>query len=693
MPGLSAAKARRFLPTVLSLSFLAESGANLHAATGTIQDVQHVVIFIQENRSFDEYFGALHGVQGFGDRNALLFQNGETDFYQPQGLGFVLPFHSPTQCLEDVAHDWFTGHAAWSLAKWNQWVTAKGTRALTFHTRDDLGYYYALADAYTVCDAYFCSVLGPTNPNRLYTMTGMIDANGTGGGPAIDNNEPGFTWTTYPERLQKAGISWKVYQQADNFDDNALAWFVQYRNARPGNPLYDRGMALVADFVAAFRADVANNSLPQVSWLIAPTALSEHPPYSPASGALLTQRLLQALTLNPAVFNSTVFILTYDENGGFFDHVPSPIPPPGTPGEFVTGLPIGLGVRVPTVIVSPWTRGGYVCSQVFDHTSLLQFLEKWTGVVETNISAWRRRVCGDLTSAFDFAHPNTTFPSLPAAFAIDCPTGTDPAVPSQQTVPAQERGSLQARPLPYQLTTSSYSDCLLGRFYITMTNAGTASAHVAVYPNAFRSDGPWQYDVAPEGTVTDYFNAQLFGGGKYDLTAYGPNGFQRRFAGNLNSLCDQVEAAASPQADLGTVSILLRNSTGGAVSFTVTANAYVAGGPWKYQIGADSTMAPSFLVATNGDWYDFTVTTSVDSSFLRRFAGHMERAAPTANSKLAFTVSGGFIHFSWTAGPGIKLQQTANIGTPTWVDVPTTLGAGSLDMPIGSAAAFFRLAQ
>src|SRR5437868_5174131 len=89
----------------------------LPAQTGTINDVQHVVIFMQENRSFDEYFGSLKGVRGFSDRNALVFQNGNTDLYQPSGGGYVLPFHTTAQCLNDVAHDWGSGHAAWNLGK------------------------------------------------------------------------------------------------------------------------------------------------------------------------------------------------------------------------------------------------------------------------------------------------------------------------------------------------------------------------------------------------------------------------------------------------------------------------------------------------------------------------------------------------------------------------------------------------
>jgi phospholipase C len=679
---------RILFAVVLTLASLPAS-----SAPGTISDVQHVVIFIQENRSFDEYFGAYKGVRGFNDRNALLFQNGKADFYQPQGSGYVLPFHSISQCLNDVAHDWVTGHAAWDLGKWDQWVLAKGTTALTYHTRADLGYYYALADAYTICDAYFCSVLGPTNPNRLYTMTGMIDPNGTGGGPAIDNSEPGFTWTTYPERLQSAGVSWKVYQQADNFDDNALAWFLQYKNATRGDPLYERGMASVSDLVSAFGADVTNNTLPKVSWLIAPTALSEHPPFSPASGAALTRRLLDTLASNPVVFNSTAFILTYDENGGFFDHIPSAVPPPGTPDEFVIGLPIGLGPRVPTIIVSPWTRGGYVCSEVFDHTSVLRFLEKWTGVAEPNISAWRRTVCGDLTSAFDFAHPDTTYPSLPAVTSLDCPVAIDPPVPSPQSAPFQEPGSALARRLPYQLTTSSYADCVFGRFYIAVTNAGTAAAHVAIYANAFRSDGPWQYDVAPGAALTDFFSAVLIGGGKYDLTAYGANGFQRRFAGNINTLCDQIEASSAIAANAGAVTIFLRNSTSALVTFTLTANAYLSGGPWNYQVAAGSTFSTTFLVATNDNWYDLTATTTRDASFLRRFAGHIEPPLTVGRTPLTFTVSPGLIHFAWVGSAAVKLQKTTNLEPTAWVDVPGTLGAGTADVPTTGTAAYFRLAQ
>lgn len=680
-----------FKSPVIALAFFQIVRA--HGLTGTIQDIQHVVVFIQENRSFDEYFGALKGVRGFADRTILRFPNGNTALYQPAGNGYVLPFHESQQCLSDVAHDWTTGHIAWDFGKWDQWVLAKGTTALSYHTRAELGFYYALAEAYTICDAYFCSVLGPTNPNRLYAMTGMLDPRGTGGGPAIDNNEPGFRWTTYPERLQAAGVSWKVYQQSDNFDDNALAWFVQYRNAAPGTPLYNRGMVSVTDLVSAFRTDVANATLPKVSWIIAPTSLSEHPFYSPSSGAALTQQLLNALASNPAVFNSTVFILTYDENGGFFDHLPSPVPPPGTADEFVDGLPIGLGARVPTILISPWTRGGYVCSQVFDHTSVLQFLEKWTGVAEPNISAWRRLVCGDLTSAFDFAHPDTSFPPLPSVDAIHCSFGVGPSVPSAQFAPVQEPGTLPTRQLPYQLTASSYADCLSGRFYLNFINSGAAAAHIAVYANAFRSDGPWQYDVPAGETVSDFFSVSVFGGGKYDLSAFGPDGFVRRFAGDINVLCNQLEASCMPDPSSGQVTIAFRNDSGSAATFTIAANAYLSGGPWDYPVAARSRSSATFLVATNGNWYDFRATITRDTNFIRRFAGHIQLQSVSSRPTLSFGISAGKLHLVWAGAANSKLQQSAVLNPTSWTDVPGTLGASSVDLPLNEVAAYFRVSQ
>ena len=159
-----------------------------------------------------------------------------------------------------------------------------------------------------------------------------------------------------------------------------------------------------------FEYDAINDRLPAVSWIIPTSTQSEHPDYMPAAGAAFVASKIDAIAANPEVWAKTAFILNYDENDGIFDHVAPPVPPPGTPHEFVEGVPIGAGFRVPCIIVSPWTAGGWVCSQPFDHTSVLQFLEKFTGVREPNISDWRRKTFGDLTSAFRFAEVEGKLP-------------------------------------------------------------------------------------------------------------------------------------------------------------------------------------------------------------------------------------------------------------------------------------------
>ena len=592
--------------------------------TGTLRDVRHVVIFVQENRAFDDYFGALSGVRGFGDPAAMTLRSGASVFRQPGSAGEVLPFHTTLDCVNDVDHGWGTGHDAWHGGLWDRWIPAKGTTALSTHDRGELAYYYALADAYTVLDAYHCSVMGPTNPNRLYLMTGMIDALATGGGPVIDNTEPpaGFTWTTYPERLQAAGVSWRVYQETDNYDDNALAWFRPFIQSRAGDVLYERGMRRSTSVVADFRRDVVADTLPQVSWIIASTYQSEHPPYPLSAGQHLTRQLLDALAANPSVARSTVFLLTYDENGGFFDHVAPPTPPADTAAEFVRAAPIGLGNRVPMIVVSPWSRGGFVDSEVSDHTSVLRFLERWTGVREPNISAWRRQVAGDLMSAFDFAHPDFSSPALPTTTARTC-SGAAPPVPTTQAIPPQEPGVRPTRPLPYQPDASARVDCATGRLYLSMTNAGAASVHVQIAANQFRTDGPWQYDVGPGATREDAF-AVMADGGRYDFTLAGPNGFERKFSGDLNVACGALEVTSTLHPAAGTLELTYVNRGSAAVTFS-TASRIRGMGPWSNVVAAGATQTRTFdLSATGRRWYSLAVVATGAPTFRRTFAGHLE---------------------------------------------------------------------
>lgn len=651
IPGLSAAGLSAQLnDTNNQLQLIIQPAALTH----TIADVKHVVVFVQENRSFDHYFGTLHGVHGFGDRNVQMLSNGRSVLYQPSGSSYELPYHTTVQCINDTDHSWGATHNAFDNDRNDAWVANKGTETMAYMNRSDLAYYYALADAYTVLDDYHCSVRASTDPNRVSLMTGMVDPTGMGagtvngttypGGPLIDNTEPangwGPGWVTYPELLLKAGITWKIYQQSDNYDDNALAWFAVYKQAAAGNPLHDQGNVFQANAVTAFQNDVTSNTLPAVSWIIGPTGQSEHPPYSPASGEALTKQFLDALASNPQIYSNTVFILTYDENDGFWDHALPITPPAGTANEFVSGAAIGLGVRVPAIIVSPWTRGGHVCSQVFDHTSILRFLETWTGVREPNISAWRRQVTGDLTSAFDFAHPDPTYPSLPATTPINCSSGSTPAVPSPQVVPVQEAGTLTPRPLPYQPNALPVTSCGAGTFSILLTNSGAASVHFLVQPNAFRLDNPTPYDVAASNSAVNVYSTASTSG-NYDLTCYGPNGFQRRFAGNVGLDCNQIEVVSYLNPVTGEVALALANASSATVTFTVT-NGYVAGGLATYAVPAGSTNVILANSSTNSGYYDLLVTASTDAGFLRRFLGRVE----TNNAASQFAASQRVIGYS-----------------------------------------------
>lgn len=197
-----------------------------------------------------------------------------------------------------------------------------------------------------------------------------------------------------------------------------------------------------------FEDDARADRLPAVSWIIPTSHQSEHPDYLPAAGADFVAQKIEAIASNPKVWAKTAFILNYDENDGLFDHVAPPTPKAGTADEFVGGLPIGGGFRVPAIIISPWTVGGWVASEAFDHTSALRFLEEFTGVKEPNISQWRRRTFGDLTTAFRFSSAPPRPPRLPDDTAKqleeakrEVATLPKPTLPgADQTFPKQERG-------------------------------------------------------------------------------------------------------------------------------------------------------------------------------------------------------------------------------------------------------------
>jgi len=417
--------------------------------TGTLQDIEHVVVIIQENRSFDHYFGMRKGVRGFGDE-AVHDVAGRPLWYQTSKAhsdGYVLPFRFDSrgaqgQCSVDPGHSWGVQHAMWDQGTLDGFARVNGPMAMGYLGREDIPWYYGLADRFTVCDMWFCSALAATNPNRYYSITGTIDPNGVHGGPGYFNGGYWYTWETYPERLQKAGISWRMYHDVDDYDDNVLKYFRQYQGLPHTSELWQNAMRNRS--VAEFTADVQTGELPQLSWIIAPTALSEHPSYLPISGQEYVRHHIEALAANPKVWEKTVVLWTFDENGGFFDHVPPPTPPPGTPDEYIGTTPIGLGYRVPSMVISPWSTGGKVVSDTFDHTSILRFCETRWGVEVPNLSAWRRATCGDLTTALDMTHFDPDFPVLPSTAALEatlakgCTARPANVVPAKQSLPTVE---------------------------------------------------------------------------------------------------------------------------------------------------------------------------------------------------------------------------------------------------------------
>jgi len=201
--------------------------------------------------------------------------------------------------------------------------------------------------------------------------------------------------------------------------------------------------------------DLATGNLPQIIWIVPPSTQSEHPDYLPVAGEDHTRQVLAALWANPRAWARSVVIINYDENDGQFDHVPPPTPPPGTPGEFVNGLPVGLGFRVPCLVISPFSRGGYVVSDTFDHTSTLRLMETRFGVEVPNLSRWRRETCGDLIATLGLGvAPRFDVPTLPpTAERLAAAEGSvlelpAPGVPAVQRMPRQEAGTRLRRGTP-----------------------------------------------------------------------------------------------------------------------------------------------------------------------------------------------------------------------------------------------------
>jgi len=783
-------------------------------------DAEHIVFLMQENRSFDHCYGALQGVRGFNDPRAIRLPNKNSVWLQTNAAGETYaPFRldikdTRVTWMGSLPHSWSNQVDARNNGKYDKWLDvkqsghseyAKMPLTMGYYSRQDIPFYYALADAFTVCDQHFCSSLTGTTPNRLYFWTGTIRAVQNQSSPALVWNEEAdynnmVSWKTYPERLEEEGVSWKIYQNdisvdggftgeedswLANFGDNPIEYFTQYNvklSERYLNYLEKAAAKLPAEIAALekqvkgaaadkadalkktlqykkeqlekvkkdqllytrekyaqlspqmkslhekaftvnkkdpdfgkltslqyqdgntsrkvtipkgdilhqFREDVKNGTLPTVSWLVAPENFSDHPS-SAWYGAWYVSEVMDILTRNPEVWKKTIFVLTYDENDGYFDHIPpfvAPDPRDQESGKVSAGIDasvefvsrqqeqqrtwmseehkresaIGLGYRVPLVIASPWSRGGWVNSQVFDHTSSLQFLEDFlqhkTGkpVQEPNISAWRRAVCGDLSSVFRpyngekikqpaFVEKDAFIESVHKAKFKGVPNDYKKLTPAEialinrnpaatALMPSQEKGIRPSNALPYEL----YVDGQLnsdGTFGISFTAANkafgkkAAGAPFTVYaPGKYKGEdmSVWSYALTAGDKLEDSWQLSNFDGGQYHLQVHGPNGFFREFKGGSKDPQVAVSCGypyGAGQKPTGQLLLKLVNNSKAAVNVELTDNSYKTR-TRTLLLEAGASKEVLLDLGKSFGWYDHSVKLRDNPQFEQRFAGRVE---------------------------------------------------------------------
>jgi phospholipase C len=794
----------------------------------TYLDAEHVVILMQENRSFDHTLGTLRGVRGFNDPRAMRLPNGNSVFVQTDASGASFaPWRldikdTKITWMGSIPHSRNSQVDAWNEGRHDGWLEAKRSGnheysalpiTMGHYTREDLPFYYALADAFTVCDQSYCSVMTSTTPNRSAFWTGTIrDRQSTDSKVYIRNDELfrlKMPWKTYPERLQEAGVSWKFYQNEltysglrgeedawlGNFGTNLLECFAAYNiEAYPGFPLAikaqiaslteqtatlkdqaakqsdsktatrlkariehnesriaeleaqipgsgserynqlteqqralhhaafvtnaanpdyhsldelsftdgDRTETMAApkgDIFYQFRKDVNEGKLPAISWLSSPEKFSDHPT-SPWYGAWYVSEVMDILTKNPEVWKKTVFILTYDENDGYFDHAPSYVaadprrPETGGASEGIdTGLeytyaqdeldqgvperdarsgPIGMGFRVPMIIASPWTRGGWVNSELFDHTSTLMFLESFVEkkygktVKEENISAWRRAISGNLTSVFrpyERKEPDLDFLDRDK-FVVSIQKARYKEIPSNYKMleethiedinrnlqrslftSHQEPGVRPANALPYEL----YADGVLssdGSHLELTLRAGdrlhgprSAGAPFNVYLRNLKDSSDKQFRAATFAVkagdaLKQQYPVSLFADSKYAIEVHAPNGFYRSFTGPSGSEFVGVrpEYELKNAKPTGNIIVHVQNPSLKPLVVTVTDNSYGTGMRTLRLASKQENSMVVDLQKTHG-WYDFTVRAE-EREVEAHFAGRVETGRSSTSDPL-----------------------------------------------------------
>lgn len=784
------------------------------AEGSTFWDAEHVVILMQENRSFDHSYGSLKGVRGFNDPRAVRLPNNNKVWLQtnPKGETY-LPFRldlkeTNATWMSSLPHSWENQVDARNNGKYDKWLQAKPSGhteykemplTLGYYDREDIPFYYALADAFTVCDQNFCSSLTGTTPNRLYMWSGTVREKQSFESKAnVKNEDVDYErwayWKSFPERLEENGISWKIYQNEislptglegehdawlANFTDNSIEWFDQYKvkfspeyfeylhkmkdvlpqqiatleseiatlegekleksksslnnrkrfleilkvdiekytpenfkklsdfqknihrkafTTNKGDANYreletveynDNGQKRTmevpkGDVLYQFRKDVNEDKLPAVSWLVAPENFSDHPG-APWYGAWYLSEVMEILTKNPEIWKKTIFILAYDENDGYFDHVPPFVAPhhlkPDS-GKVSDGIdtsveqvnladelkrkyknpekdarenPIGLGFRVPLVIASPWSRGGQVCSEVFDHTSMLQFLEKFVSkkynknIKEENISDWRRTVCGDLTSVFkpyngekteslEFVKKEPFIESIHAAKFKKLPNNYKALTPEEVKqvntspgksawMPKQEKGIKKACALPYELYVEGKEKD--DKFEIVfkvgkqMFAEQSAGCPFVVY---FREKGELKtrnYAVKAGDAITDVW---MLDSEKFQFEVYGPNGFYRSFKVNVQTNGFDSKLWYQEGKDRkfnGNVDLEIKNTSGKTTQIEIVDLAYKTVTK-TLTLSKNEYKKVTMDLQKSHSWYDFLVRTKGANEAGWHYAGHVE---------------------------------------------------------------------
>ncbi|KEO71981.1 phosphocholine-specific phospholipase C [Anditalea andensis] len=782
-------------------------------------DAEHVVFLMQENRSFDHAFGSLQGVRGFNDPRAIKLANGVPVWLQQDDqLNTYKPFHldihnTKATWMNDIPHSWENQVDARNNGKYDQWIESKRPGSsefshipltMGFYNRQDIPFYYALADAFTICDQHFCSALTGTTTNRMYFWTGKSRDPKTGYS-VVRNSEATYNrevdWKTYPERLEENGVSWKVYQNEisldsglsgedesllANFTDNNLEWFKQFNvrfskshysflqkaekellleigglekkhNKEPtnatGKSLAEQKEKLLfiqdallkyspanfeklsefeqnihakaftindvdpdyhttewmdyekagknfktkipkGDILHEFRKAVKEDNLPTVSWLVPPQKFSDHPS-APWYGAWYVSEVMNILTENPEIWKKTIFILNYDENDGYFDHIPpfvAPHPTDNSTGKVTSGIqtheefvtmeeelskpgmveknaresPIGLGYRVPLIIASPWTRGGWVNSEVCDLTSSLMFLEKFlkhkTGkdIIETNISSWRRSICGNLTSAFrptnekHVSFPEqvaqkeliknlhqSKFKNLPDNFGPLKKTEIEAAIQKGKTaqiLPRQEAGIRNSNALPYDFNLNGNLSKEQQALVITFQNSTktfgekTSGVPFQIYSSSkYREKDTWlpmkvwSFAVEAGKTLDYHWPLSNFENGYYQLDAYGPNGYYRGYKGNV----DEANVELSTSYDVAKpkkpkLLLHIRNLEVHKILKIILEDQAYGKAKTEYSVEPGSELTIGLNTSKSYGWYDYVLLIEGSPIFERKMAGRIE---------------------------------------------------------------------